>query len=169
MRPEEITDGGRAQSGIGQRDVRLTPLTAANFVVTLLQDGNSGSPRLVQEVQYATGMTLARFPVQVRKERVMSLETARSVKQMMRDVVQYGTGQSLRTAAWSIAGKSGTAQAQAYGTARMHTWFVGYGPVDKPQYAVSVVSEDESAGASHKATEVFHAVMDILAARNSNK
>lgn len=93
----------------------------------------------------------------------MKLETARSVQKMMVDVVQYGTGQSLRQVSWNVAGKSGTAQAEAYGTANVHTWFVGYGPVEKPQYAVSVVSENDPASASHKATEVFGAVMEVLA------
>ncbi|MCY9579036.1 peptidoglycan D,D-transpeptidase FtsI family protein [Paenibacillus alvei] len=163
VQPLDVSGGVRAQSGIGQRDVRITPLAAANFVVTLLQDGNYGSPRLIQEVQYATGMPLARFAVQAKKERIMKLETARSVQKMMVDVVQYGTGQSLRQVSWNVAGKSGTAQAEAYGTANVHTWFVGYGPVEKPRYAVSVVSENDPASASHKATEVFGAVMEILA------
>jgi len=169
VQPGNVSGGERAQSGIGQRNVRLTPLAAANFVVTLLQNGNFGSPRLIQEVQYATGMPIVRFPVQVKKERVMKLETARNVMKMMVDVVQYGTGQSLKQTSWNVAGKSGTAQAEAYGTANVHTWFIGYGPIEKPKYAVSVVSEDDQSGTSHKATEVFRAVMDVLAAQPPHK
>lgn len=93
----------------------------------------------------------------------MKPQTARQVRRWMEDTVAYGTGQSLRQAAWRLAGKSGTAQADAYGSGRLHTWFVGYGPVEKPKYAVSVVFEDEPAGTSHRATALFGKVMDLLA------
>lgn len=159
----DIDSGECSQVGIGQRNVRLTPLAAANFVVTLLQDGVIESPALVRKIQYATGMPLAHFNSRRKGKRVMGLETARHVRQMMREVVQYGTGQPLQRAVWSVAGKSGTAQAAAYGTTRIHTWFVGYGPSDKPQYVVSVASEDEASNTSHKATEVFRKVIDVLA------
>ncbi|MGG4395616.1 penicillin-binding transpeptidase domain-containing protein [Paenibacillus thiaminolyticus] len=158
-----IDGGERAQLGIGQRNVRLTPLAAANYVATLLQDGAAGEPRLVQELRYANGLSFARFAAGTGSERVMKPQTARQVRRWMEDTVAYGTGQWLRQAAWRLAGKSGTAQADAYGSGRLHTWFVGYGPVEKPKYAVSVVFEDEPAGTSHRATALFGKVMDLLA------
>lgn len=164
-----MIDGGeRAQLGIGQRNVRLTPLAAANYVATLLQDGAPGEPRLVQELRYANGLPFARFDAGTGSERVMKPLTARQVRHWMEDTVAYGTGQSLRQAAWRLAGKSGTAQADAYGSGRLHTWFVGYGPVEKPKYAVSVVFEDEPAGTSHRATALFGKVMDLLAAHENS-
>ncbi|MFW5435066.1 peptidoglycan D,D-transpeptidase FtsI family protein [Paenibacillus apiarius] len=157
-------DGGvKAQLGIGQRDVRLTPLAAVNFVVTLLQDGANGEPRLVQEARYAHGLTLVHFAARPKMEQAIKAATARKIRRWMEDTVLYGTGQSLRYAKWRLAGKSGTAQADAYGTNRLHTWFVGYGPVQKPEFAVAVVSEEEAAGSSHRATLVFGEVMNVLA------
>lgn len=161
---EYAVDGGvKAQLGIGQRDVRLTPLAAANFVVTLLQGGVNGEPRLVQEVQYAHGLPLAQFAARPKVEQAIKPFTARYIRRWMEDTVQSGTGQALRHAKWRLAGKSGTAQADAFGTNRLHTWFVGYGPVQKPRFAVAVVSEEEAAGSSHRATLVFGEVMDVLA------
>ncbi|MDU5145929.1 MAG: penicillin-binding protein 2 [Paenibacillus dendritiformis] len=159
----KIDGGERAQLGIGQRNVRLTPLAAANYVVTLLQDGAAGEPRLVQELRYANGLPFARFDAGADSEQVMKPQTARQLRRWMEDTVAYGTGMSLRQAAWRLAGKSGTAQADAYGSGRLHTWFVGYGPVEKPKYAVSVIFEDEPAGTSHRATALFGKVMDLLA------
>lgn len=165
-----MIDGGeKAQLGIGQRNVRLTPLAAANYVATLLRDGAGGEPRLVQELRYANGLPFARFDAGAGSERVMKHQTARQVRHWMEDTVAYGTGQSLRHATWRLAGKSGTAQADAYGSRRMHTWFVGYGPVEKPKYAVSVVFEDEPAGTSHRATALFGKVMDLLAAPENSR
>lgn len=48
---QHAMDGGvRTGTGIGQRDVRVTPLQAANMAVTVLHNGNVYSPRLVSEV-----------------------------------------------------------------------------------------------------------------------
>ncbi|WP_232277025.1 peptidoglycan D,D-transpeptidase FtsI family protein [Paenibacillus sp. 481] len=165
-------DGGvKAQVGIGQRDVRVTPLAAANLVATLLNDGYGGHPRLVREVQYAQGRPFAQFAPQARIVRVIQPRTAHTLLQWMADTVQHGTGTALTSARWPLAGKSGTAQAESHGTSKVHTWFVGYGPTHLqgvsankvPRYAVSVVAMDEPGSHSHRATALFRAVMDVLA------
>src|SRR5690606_6475127 len=50
-----------AQTGIGQRDVRMTPLQAANMVVSLFHPGQLLHPRVVSEIQYANGDPYFRF------------------------------------------------------------------------------------------------------------
>ncbi|MFH5182297.1 peptidoglycan D,D-transpeptidase FtsI family protein [Paenibacillus sp. TAB 01] len=71
-------DGGvKAQSSIGQRDVQVTPLQAANLVVTLLNGGKVEAPRVVKEVRYRNGRLLeALKPEEVRglPERITDLD-----------------------------------------------------------------------------------------------
>ncbi|WP_051217531.1 peptidoglycan D,D-transpeptidase FtsI family protein [Paenibacillus assamensis] len=160
-------DGGvRAQSAIGQRDVRVTPLAAANAIVTLLHHGRTGHPRLVTKATDARGHTMMEFKTEVSGEQQLLPRTTRLLQQWMRGTIEEGTGQQLRHRLWKLAGKSGTAQSEAYGTNKLHSWFVGYGPTQKPRYAVAVVSENEISKASqpHIATSVFGEVMDLLAA-----
>lgn len=156
-------DGGiLAQSSIGQRDVRITPLQAANMVVTLLNYGKQYETRLVKSIQYADGVPLVNFPAHPSHENNHSIRpaTAQQILKYMEKVVQSGTGVKAQRSKWSLAGKSGTAQTNA---ATNHQWFTGYGPVEKPQYAVSVLVLDQPQQSANLATVVFTEVMNIAA------
>lgn len=158
-------DGGvRAQTAIGQRDVQITPLQAANLVVTLLNDGKVAAPRLVSAITYKDGSHFIDFERKVRKnEHQISPRTSRTITSWMRKVVVEGTGQSLQSAKWTLAGKSGTAQVTYGSKPRNHHWFIGYGPTEKPQYAVAVLIKNQPISAKNKATLLFKETMNILA------
>ncbi|MDQ0061347.1 peptidoglycan D,D-transpeptidase FtsI family protein [Paenibacillus harenae] len=163
-------DGGvMAQSGIGQRDVSMSPLQAANLIVTLLNEGRLMEPRLVSEIRYADGQRMVKLPVQrARGIRArIHAGTAHALLRGMRAVVDHGTGRSIRLGVWTVAGKSGTAQTERAGIALNHQWFAGYGPVKSPRYAVSVLAANRTPGSPHQATKLFRGVMDI-AARNES-
>lgn len=162
-------DGGvLAQSALGQRDVRMSPLQAANLIVTLLNEGRVMEPRLVSEIRYANGQRMVKLPAQ-RAQAIrgrIKPATAHALLRGMQAVVDHGTGRSIRQGLWAIAGKSGTAETTHAGIARNHQWFAGYGPVKAPRYAVAVLVENKPPGSSHQATKLFRGVMDI-AARHS--
>lgn len=163
--PAAAVDGGvLAQTALGQRDVLVTPLQAANLIVTLLHEGQGFSPRLVSKVKYKDGSMMAEFPVKkFGREPGISSGTARQILDMMRRVVTEGTGRALRSSKWELAGKSGTAQVMKSDQKLNQQWFIGYGPVSQPQYAVAVLVQNRPAGSHHLATDVFRRVMDILA------
>jgi len=166
-------DGGvLAQTALGQRDVLMTPLQAANLVVTLLHNGQITSPRLVSSIQYKDGTILADFPVHrfARQEASLSAKTARTLLAWMRLTVtdDHGTGRSLLQAAWPLAGKSGTAETGKGRSGRNHQWFIGYGPKEHPRYAVAVLVQNRPAGSPHQAAALFRRVMDLLAAQDES-
>ncbi|MCM3133595.1 penicillin-binding protein 2 [Paenibacillus polysaccharolyticus] len=158
-------EGAKIQTAIGQRDVLVTPLQAANLIVTLLHDGKVNAPRLVQRIRYADGGTMLDMPLHASPsaEGQVSPTTAHLLLRWMKTVVREGTGKSLQHARWHVAGKSGTAQVQQNGKAKNNQWFIGYGPVEKPRYAVAVLVQNVSPEASHQATALFRKVMDYLA------
>ncbi len=161
-------DGGViAQTAIGQRDVRMTPLQAANLVVTLLNGGEAKRPRVVKEIRDRQGGLIMAFDEQelaADDERGISLSTSRTLVEWMKAVVAEGTGKELQRAKWLLAGKSGTAEMTINGQPRVNQWFIGFGPSDKPKYAVSVVVERVAPDSGNKALALFRGVMDILAA-----
>ncbi|MDR6555387.1 penicillin-binding protein 2 [Paenibacillus qinlingensis] len=163
----ENDEGVLMQTAIGQRDVRMTPLQASNMVVTLLNDGKGFMPRIVQEIRYQTGREMESFPVKslVAKEGKISAATSRTLLNWMREVVTEGTGQGLQNAKWKLAGKSGTAQIQNGTQEKVNQWFIGYGPVENPKYAVSVVIKNTDPAESNKAIPLFKGIMDILASQ----
>jgi penicillin-binding protein 4B len=156
-------DGGIiAQTAIGQRDVRMTPLQAANMVVTLLHEGDAVQVKAVDTILYRTGGVLRAFPQQqlVHDQKRISARTSKLLREWMRDVVEHGTGKSLNQATWKLAGKSGTAQT---GSGTVHQWFVGYGPVERPRYAVAVVVRQVPELSRNASLPLFRDVMNSLA------
>jgi penicillin-binding protein 4B len=162
-------DGGvLAQTSIGQRDVRMNPLQAANMIVTLLNEGKAVQPRVVERIRYRTGGVMQLFPEQKLNSELkpISKKTANTILDWMGDVVEYGTGASLRQSTWRLAGKSGTAET---GQGTVHQWFVGYGPTDKPRYAVAVVVRNVPENARNYSLALFRDIMDLLAEVESDK
>ncbi|MFC5447183.1 peptidoglycan D,D-transpeptidase FtsI family protein [Paenibacillus aestuarii] len=159
-------EGVLMQTAIGQRDVMMTPLQASNMVVTLLHDGKGFAPRVVQEIRYKTDRVMETFPVKqlTDTKQGVSAATSHTLLRWMQEVVTDGTGQGLKGASWKLAGKSGTAQIKLGDSQKINQWFIGYGPVQSPQYAVSVVIKQVDPTESNKAIPLFKGIMDILAA-----
>ena len=77
---------------------------------------------------------------------------------MMEKVVNEGTGTLLKTSAYQVAGKTGSAEYNESGAS--HSWFVGYSNVDNPDIVVSVIVEDGGTGSEAAvpiAADVFDA------------
>ncbi|MCI3923689.1 hypothetical protein MO973_26025 [Paenibacillus sp. TRM 82003] len=163
--PEEADGGVLAQTAIGQRDVRVSPLAAANWMVTLLRGGLANRTRVVSEIRFADDHPLERYAsARMGHGRPLSARTVHALRSMLGDVVADGTGASLASASWPLAGKSGTAETTDGGQT-VHQWFVGYGPADQPRYAVAVAALNRPAESANAATAMFGRVMEALAER----
>jgi len=137
-----------AQSSIGQRDVRMTPLQGAMIAAAVANNGSLMKPYVVKEVQAPD-----RNPLEVTSPKELSqpLNSAQAseLQKMMISVVENGTGKRARVDGVEVGGKTGTAED---GDARQdHSWFIGFAMADgEPVGAVAVVLEN--AGISSKAT-----------------
>lgn len=151
-----------AQTGIGQRDVKITPLQVANMIVALFHPGKLPHPRVVSELNYTNGDPYFYFEPQIEaQDTPIKAETLQMVRELMLGVVTDGTAtDELSDTVWSLGGKTGTAQVGD--TGKEHRWMIGYGPVENPQYAVAVVSRHENTVSSNHFA-VFRAIMDGLA------
>jgi cell division protein FtsI/penicillin-binding protein 2 len=160
---EERKDPGAvAQSGIGQRSVRVTPIQAANMVTALFHKGKPPQPRLVTEIRDQDGRVVWKFDNRyIPGAKEIREETARVVQRMMRMVVTKGTATSVSGAKWRLAGKTGTAQIGKNGL--YNKWMIGFGPADRPRYSVAVVLHHVSDPDDPRAKRVFRRIMDALA------
>jgi penicillin-binding protein 4B len=160
-----------AQTGIGQREVRVTPVGVANMMATIARGGKKQSVRAVSSIQYKNGTQLTEFPVQKAEEPAVSPYTAMKMQQYLRNVVagENGTARYLQTAAYEIAGKTGTAQTgQSVGEKELYNkWFAGYFPFENPKYALAVVNMDvfEYEGGIYP---VFKDIVDMIHSQNES-
>jgi peptidoglycan glycosyltransferase len=68
---------------------------------------------------------------------------ARLLAAYLRDVVLGGTGRSLRSHPWLIAGKTGTAEVAGDAS---HSWFVGFAPFGQAKRRIAFAIVIENAG-----------------------
>lgn len=151
--PADLDPPSTAQTAIGQRDVRATPLQMAMVASAIANDGVLMEPRIVDRVEDTSGRVLREFPPQELEfngsGQAVSRGTADALQAMMESVVSSGSGTSAAISGVRVAGKTGTAQT---GEGRPPTvWFVGFAPADNPSVAVAVVVPD-GGGAGSEAT-----------------
>ena len=115
-------------------------------VSAIANDGVLMKPRMVQAVTDPQGQILQRFePEEVR--RVVSVETARTVKEIMQTVVlPGGTGVQAALEGYTAGGKTGTARKVddngQYSNERHVASFIGFAPAENPRVAVLVVIDE---------------------------
>ena len=98
-------------------------------------------PYLVQSKIYDDGTTVNTQPTLVRE--VISPKTANVVSAMLVSVVENGHGKKAGVPGYYIAGKTGTAQVpkkdgKGYEENNNIGSFIGYGPVEDPQFVMLV-------------------------------
>ena len=105
---------------LGSGDVTLMALTAAYGAFA--DDGTLHTPHLIRRIEDADGTVL--FEAHDHAQRVMSEQTAFQMAAMLADVVDRGTGASVRQTGFRLpaAGKTGTTNDYR------DAWFVGFTP-----------------------------------------
>jgi cell division protein FtsI/penicillin-binding protein 2 len=110
----------------------------------IANDGVLMRPRVVRWIRRPDGAWAER-PVRA-VGRVIPASVARRVRRVLCCVVEEGTGKRARLEAYSIGGKTGTAQKPAPGGGFSHTAvicsFVGMAPIEAPRLVV-IVAVDE--------------------------
>lgn len=135
-----------AMSGIGQNEVRVTPLAVANMMATIARGGKKEMVRAVSKIEYKNRTTMVDFPVQSLGADSISPYTSMRLQKLLREVVlnPNGTGRWFQNLPYEVAGKSGTAETGKYidGKELHNKWFAGYFPYKNPKYALVAVNLD---------------------------
>ena len=92
--------------------------------------------------------TLIKSEGKVAGTRVMSVESARAMRQMLHLTAgPGGTAPQAQTVGYSVGGKSGTARKQegkGYAVDKFRSFFVGIAPIDQPRIVVAVMVDEPS-------------------------
>ncbi|MBI3933313.1 MAG: penicillin-binding protein [Acidobacteria bacterium] len=174
--PERWWKASIGAIAMGQ-EIGVTPIQMLAAASVIANDGVWVRPRIIRELTARVQDQRAREltpPRVVEGRRVISLQTAARMQALMEGVVEAGTGKSAKPNGYTAAGKTGTAQMldPATGTYSLHNYvasFVGFAPVDAPQFAMVVVL-DSPRGKYHGgdvAAPVFRRIAEqALAYRN---
>jgi penicillin-binding protein 2 len=163
--------GDTINFGIGQGFMLVTPLQIAQVTAVLAAKGAVFQPRLVTGIRDPeTGKTKIIEPVAMPHVKGGTPEQWDVVMEGMRATVTRGTARGIETKEYSIAGKTGTAQAYSVKASqrldrqvderlRDHSWFMAFAPAENPKIAVAVLVENGGFGAS-AAAPIARKIMD---------
>ena len=165
---------------IGQ-GLSMTLLQMTGMYQAVANDGMRIPPRIVKAVIAPDGSRTEEKPPN--GIRVVSPETARTVRNMLRAVVQsdpmgvqQGTGPAAAVAGYQMAGKTGTAQqinpaCGCYYDDVYWITFAGMAPSDDPRYAIGLMMDAPSRNADgspgHSAAPLFHNIAGWLMQREN--
>lgn len=157
-------DAALANLSIGQGDLMLSPVSVLTLYLAIANGGEYILPTLVEGIIKDGGRENYPLPSPTR---VMSEETANTLREYLMTVITEGTGDKAAPKSCTAAGKTSTAQTGRYenGIEQTNSWFCGFFPAEDPVYTVIVMSE----GASKKSTaEVFADIADGICTLSSS-
>jgi peptidoglycan glycosyltransferase len=135
--PAGSADEDIGRISIGQGGLSVTPMQMVMVASAVANDGKLMVPHFATRIVNHDGQ------VQTVKPRlyhqVMSPKTAQEVNQMMRTVVDEGTGAPAQLGGGiTFAGKTGTASVGPDGAGETQPWFIGFAPAEDPKVAIAV-------------------------------
>ena len=153
VRPaEEWCDSCGASTAIGYR-VAVTPLQMTAVFAAVGNDGVWIQPQVVNSIVEPDG-SVTQFDQQ--RQRVLSVETAQIMQEMLTGVVEGGTGRYAQVDGYRVGGKTGTTEKfepdlicpgaetpGCYGDDVVAS-FIGIGPSDDPRLAIGVFVDSPS-------------------------
>jgi peptidoglycan glycosyltransferase len=149
-----------AQSGIGQNNVRMTPMQGAMIAATVANNGKEMRPYLVQKL-LGPDRTTSHYTASPKELNgsVISGDVAGQLRDMMVDVVKNGTGKNAQINDFVVGGKTGTAQSAP--DKADHGWFIGFAmrPDGTPVSAVAVFLQEAGPGGSAEAARIGGQIM----------
>jgi cell division protein FtsI/penicillin-binding protein 2 len=155
-------DADLGTNAFGQ-GVSVTPLQLASAISAVANDGKVMTPHIVRSIiskgyQYDIQPTVMARPIKP--------ETARTLSSML-ETSLVGESSDALVPGYSVAGKTGTAEIPTpfgYTSSQTNASFVGWGPVDDPQFLVYIWLEKPtiSPWGSEVAAPVFSKVVQKL-------
>jgi peptidoglycan glycosyltransferase len=140
----DLEDIGRI--AIGQGGLEVTPLQMAMVAAAVANRGRLMVPHLTATIVDPVGRTVQTIEPKLYR-RVMKPSTAAEIAQMMKNVVDEGTGTPAQLGhGIPFAGKTGTASVGPAGADLTQPWFIGFAPVGDPKVAIAVTIQRTDGG-----------------------
>ena len=145
-------------------EVSVTALQMVTAFATIANDGVKNQPHIIKEIRRSDDQP--KTVTQTQQTQVVTAETARNLRTMLRQVVIDGTGKRAQLNGYTVAGKTGTAwkfnaKSKSIDSSKYVSSFIGMAPADDPQIVVAVVMDEPQVGARDGgmvSAPVFHEI-----------
>lgn len=151
------TPGELANTAIGQQDVSLSPLSAANLAAVVADGGRYEDAQLITDAE-KDGRVIRWFSSDSRQ--AIRPDVAKVLATSMREAVSspLGTAHALDDAQTDVAVKTGTAELAK--TTNVNAWVIGFAPYRNPIIAFAVYVGNAPSNLAHR--QVFSVTRAVL-------
>jgi cell division protein FtsI (penicillin-binding protein 3) len=147
-------------------NLTVSPLQMLTLYNAVANNGKMMRPYLVNEIR-EDGRLLKQLHPVVLKDSICSRLTIQQLQECLEGVVLEGTGKTLKSYRYQIAGKTGTALVangnRGYADKIYQSSFAGYFPADNPQYSIIVVIKNKPHAANFYGASVAGPVFKEIA------
>jgi cell division protein FtsI (penicillin-binding protein 3) len=131
-------------------EIGVTALQMTTAFATIANNGIRAQPHIIKEIRRSNEQPKETTQPQVAQ--VVTADTARALRTMLRQVVLTGTGRRAQLNGYSAAGKTGTAWkfnavSKSIDSSKYISSFIGMAPAENPEIVVAVVMDEPKAGA----------------------
>jgi cell division protein FtsI/penicillin-binding protein 2 len=146
--------------------VQVSALQLITAYAAIINGGSLLQPQIIKRIESSTGSLVSEMkPKEIRK--VISFNTSKRMVELMRAVVEEGTGKKARIQGIAVGGKTGTASIFENGsyTSKYNASFAGFFPAENPKYLCLVVMHKPSKGSYYGgdvAAPIFKAVAEKI-------
>ena len=144
---DTTSDADIMQAAIGQGKTQITPLHLNMITSAIANQGMLMKPYMVDYVKNKEGSIIKQFNPDAYK-RLLSQEEAAALTDLMKEVVESGTGTKLSGLTYVAAGKTGSAEYSSVKT-ESHAWFTGFAPAESPEVCVTIIIEGAGSGGDY--------------------
>ncbi len=139
---DQIRSTELATMSFGQ-SFNTNTLQILNAVAAVINGGNLMRPYIVSQIVDPDGNVIKETKPEVIRK-VLSQETSDIMRKDMVATVEYGTGKKAKIEGYTYGGKTGTAQQAPRSEGKYTVSFIGFIPVENPQYlAITLIHKPE--------------------------
>ena len=146
--PDRWNGDSLASMSIGY-EIGVSALQMATAFATIANNGVRIQPHIIKEIRQSDEKTVS--VAQPEKTQVVSAETARDMRIMLRQVVVAGTARRAQLNGYTSAGKTGTAwkfdeKLKKVDSAKYVSSLIGFAPAENPAVTIAVVMDEPKVG-----------------------
>ncbi|MEO6051701.1 MAG: penicillin-binding protein 2 [Pyrinomonadaceae bacterium] len=150
VRPVEKWNGDSLASMSIGYEIGVTALQMVSAFATIANNGIRNQPHIIKEIRRSDEQP--KTITQVQQTQVVTAETARNLRTMLKQVILTGTGRKAQLNGYTAAGKTGTAwkfndKSKSIDSSKYISSFIGMAPADNPEVVIAVVMDEPKVGA----------------------
>lgn len=159
-----VRDADLARIGFGQ-SISCTGMQLTMAFTACINGGELLKPYVISEIVDRDGNVLEKNERTVVR-RVISPSTSATIRGLLRGVVEKGSGKNAQVYGYSVGGKTGTSQKYdengAVSSSKLVASFIGFAPVDDPQFVCLIVVDEPQVPAVYGSTVAAPFVQQVL-------